>query len=248
MNAARLSRVAHKWLALIVGLQLVLWTVSGFYMVVVDLDFIHGDSLVRNERPQLVLPERMVSVAELRRRHPGIQDMVLRALPDDGAPAFEVSTAAGTKLVDAVSGKELSPFPEARIVSLARAYYAGDGAVESAALLTDASTKPSELQEALLPMWRVDFDDRFATTLYLHPETGRLVTRRHRFWRWFDFLWSLHIMDYTTRTDVNNPLLRVATVLGLVTAATGVWLMFYSFGFLQRRRRPAVSAKPRAGT
>jgi len=237
MNAARISRVTHKWLALIVGAQLVLWTLSGFYMVVVDLDFIHGDTLVRNEQPPLVMGGRGFPVGELRRQYPDIQHVVLRALPDDGAAAYEVTTRTGTVLIDAVSGQRLSPLPEARITSLARAYYAGKGRVARVALLTDEATKPIELQALPLPLWRVDFDDGFETTLYLHPESGRLATRRHRFWRWFDFLWSLHIMDYTQRTDVNNPLLRFATALGVTAATTGIWLVFYSFSFLQRRRR-----------
>jgi hypothetical protein len=55
------------------------------------------------------------------------------------------------------------------------------------------------------------------------------VTRRHRLWRWFDFLWTLHIMDYVEREDMNNGLLRVSTVLGVVTTLSGVWLLFFSF-------------------
>lgn len=246
MNAARLSRTAHKWLALIVGLQLVLWTVSGFYMVVVDLDFIHGDPLVRNERPPLVLPPGTFPLAELRQQHRQIREVVLRALPDGGTPVFEVTTRTGSLLVDAVTGDVLSPLPQGRIRSLAQSYYAGAGKIRNVELLNDASSKPLELQEAALPVWRVDFDDGYATSFYLHPDTGRLVTRRHRFWRLFDFLWSLHIMDYTTRTDVNNPLLRTATVMAVLVSSTGLWLTFYSFGFLQRRRQKTTSAKLRA--
>ena len=244
MNAARLSRTTHKWLALIVGVQLLLWAATGFYMVVVDLDFIHGDTLVRNERPRLALQGAVIPPAELRRQFKDIQGVALRALPDDGAPVYEVATAAGTILVDAASGQRLSPLPEARVKALAQAHYAGPGRMAGASLLTDDAAKPTELQETPLPLWRVNFDDRFATSLYLHPDSGRLVTRRHRFWRWFDFLWSLHIMDYQTRTDVNNPLLRFATALGATTAVTGLWLVFYSFAFFQRRRRSQVAAAP----
>ena len=50
MKLSLLSRSLHKWLALFVGLQLLVWAVTGFYMVAVDLDFIHGDPLVRNLR------------------------------------------------------------------------------------------------------------------------------------------------------------------------------------------------------
>ena len=50
MKSSLLSRSVHKWLALFVGLQLLVWAITGFYMVAIDLDFIHGDSLVRNLR------------------------------------------------------------------------------------------------------------------------------------------------------------------------------------------------------
>jgi hypothetical protein len=65
------------------------------------------------------------------------------------------------------------------------------------------------------------------------------VTRRHRFWRWFDFLFMLHIMDYETRENVNNPLLRGATVLAATTAVSGLWLLYFSFRHkLRFRRKP----------
>jgi len=234
MNAARLSRVGHKWLALVVGVQFVLWIASGFYMVVVDLDFIHGDSLVRNLAPELDLDQSIVPVDSLRAERADIRAISLRALPDDGSPVFEITTAASSELVDARTGRTMSPLERGRVTNLARAYYAGDAAVRRVTLIATDAERPTELQSRPVPLWRVDFDDWLETSLYLHPDTGRLVTRRHRFWRWFDFLWSLHIMDYETRSDVNNWLLRVATTLGVTTAATGLWLTYFSFGFFQR--------------
>lgn len=235
MTAARLSRVGHKWLALVVGLQFVLWTASGVYMVVVDLDFIHGDSLVRNLATTIELGHSIVPVDSLRSARTDINAISLRGLPDDGSPVYEVVTAHGSYLVDARTGRTISPLARGRVIELARAYYAGRAAVRGVTLIATEAERPSELQGRPMPLWRVDFGDWLDTSLYLHPDTGRLVTRRHRFWRWFDFLWSLHIMDYETRSDVNNWLLRVATILGVTTAATGLWLTYFSFGFLQRR-------------
>jgi hypothetical protein len=68
------------------------------------------------------------------------------------------------------------------------------------------------------------------------PGSGELVTRRHRFWRWFDFLWMLHIMDYESRENVNNALLRVATGVGVTLALSGLWLVY--FRFLRRAPSP----------
>ena len=241
MNSARVSRKAHRWLALVAGIQLVIWMLSGFYMVVVPLDFIHGDPLVRNLEPRLRIEGPIVSLDALRKRYPDMRTVTLRGTADGGGAFYEIARADGLAVVDAATGEEVSPLPESRIVALARAYYAGAGGVSRAALLSDEDSKPIELQSRPLPLWRIDFDDWLETSLYLHPDTGRLVARRHRFWRWFDLLWSLHIMDYTERSDVNNTLLRVATVAGVVATGTGIWLAFHSFAFLQRRRRVSTT-------
>ena len=109
--------------------------------------------------------------------------------------------------------------------------YQGAGEVARVEWVTRA---PSEVKTRPVPMWAVHFADRGSTTLYLSPDSGELLARRHSLWRWFDFLWMFHIMDYEQRTDVNNGLLRIASVIGLAFGLSGVWLLFYSLG--QRRR------------
>jgi uncharacterized iron-regulated membrane protein len=235
MRPALLSRTLHKWLALFVGLQLVLWTLSGFYMVVVDLDFIHGDPLVRNLRVPLTIGQPLMPVADVSQRHPAVTQVALRTLPALDRPVYEVTANGRKVLLDAVNGTQLSPLSQGFVRELARNYYAGSGAPKAVTLIEHDA--PSEIQTRPLPLWRIDFDDWLETSLYIHPDTGTLVTRRHRFWRWFDFLWMLHIMDYDAREDINNGLLRFTTVLGAVTAVSGVWLLYFSF----RRKRP-VSA------
>jgi uncharacterized iron-regulated membrane protein len=238
MNAARISRVGHRWLALIVGLQLVAWSLSGLYMVSVDIDFIHGDTLVHDVAPPVRLDRPLAPLASVRAGRDDTVAIHLRTLPDDGQTVYEVVGSGGDRtLFDATNASPLSPLGPQRVRSLAAAYYAGQGRIAAVRLLEDDADIPGEIRGRRAPLWRVEFDDWLETTLYVHPDTGRLVTRRHRLWRWFDFFWSLHIMDYREREDVNNPLLRVATPLALVTASLGVWLAFCSFEFLQRRRQ-----------
>jgi uncharacterized iron-regulated membrane protein len=232
MRPALLSRTLHKWLGLIVGIQLVFWTISGFYMVVVDLDFIHGDPLVRNLHVPLSAGPPQLAFSEVARRFEGVTAVSLRALPGRAAPLYEVTTRTGKVLVDATTGQQLSPLPRDLVSDLSQQYYAGAGKLASLTLIERDA--PMEIQTRPLPLWRADFDDWLETSLYVHPDTGVLVTRRHRLWRWFDFVWMFHIMDYENRADMNNGLLRTATIAGLVTVLSGGWLLYFSF----RRRVP----------
>lgn len=51
MRSHVVARKTHKWLGLFVGLQAVLWSLSGVYMTVVHIDTIHGDHFVRHQQP-----------------------------------------------------------------------------------------------------------------------------------------------------------------------------------------------------
>lgn len=79
-------------------------------------------------------------------------------------------------------------------------------------------------------MWQVRFDDAIATTLYLAPDTHERLATRHNLWRAFDFLWMLHIMDYTDREDIGTPWLRILAALGLVFALAGAGLLRFTLG------------------
>lgn len=234
--------MGHRWLALFVGLQLVAWTVTGLYMAAIDIDVIHGDALVRNVAPPVRLERPLAPIADVLRGRDDVVAIHLRTLPDDGRAVYEVVDRADKRrLFDAVTAAGLPAFGALRIRTLAEAYYAGRGRVSDIRLLASDADIPREARGRHAPLWRVEFDDWLATTLYLHPDSGRLLTRRHRLWRWFDLAWSLHIMDYREREDVGNGLLRTAAPLAVLAASCGAWLVFYSFPFLRRRRRRGVA-------
>ena len=66
----------------------------------------------------------------------------------------------------------------------------------------DADSPPLELRRAMNG-WRVRMERR-------HPflrrrRLGRDRRPPHRWWRIYDFMWGLHIMDLQGREDTNNP-------------------------------------------
>lgn len=226
-----LIRRTHKWLALIVGIQALLWTLTGFYMVAVHIDIIHGDNLVQSPVSQpfdldgLAAPSKVVAAA------PGVSELRLQNF--FGQPVWRAETPKGARLFDGRTAEPLPPLTGAQIREAARRIYTGDGRIVSVRLLTKA---PQEMQSRKPPYWQVEFEGWNRPTLYLSPQTGELISRRHALWRVFDFTWMLHIMDYDERTDVNNPLLRVATWSTFAMAATGAWLLIWSFPRRKRKK------------
>ena len=230
MRTHVIARKTHKWLGLFVGLQVVIWSLTGLYMTAIHLDIIHGDHLIREA------PPKPADVSQLR-------DPVAVAV-ESGAtgarlawvrdrPAYVVSTEDGEKVLDALSGTPLAPPGEAEIRSIATSTYTGKDGIASAVLITEI---PGEIRGRTPPLWRVEFDHWNKPTLYFSPTTGELVTRRHELWRVFDFFWMLHVMGYQDRDNVNNRFIRVFTWGALLIVLSGAWLLFYSFHRKKKKR------------
>lgn len=227
-------RFLHKWLGLLVGLQVLIWLASGLYMVLLDINFIHGDSLVKNMQQTVAIPqESAIDMAGLRTRYTNAT--AIRLIPVMGKILFAVSTPDNVFLIDPESGNVISPLDENTAREIARFHFNGDARVKKASLIT--SDPPMEVQTRRLPLWRIDFNDSYNTSFYIDPFTGALVTRRFQYWRIFDFMWMLHIMDYQERANTHNLLLKSVQVTGLLFCISGLWLLFYSFS--GRRKKMA---------
>lgn len=238
LKRAIIARSLHKWLGLLVGLQVLVWLLTGLYMVVVDINFIHGDSLVRNMQQEVSVPDdTRLSMSDLLLRYPDATEIGL--VPVMGETFYSVITPAQRYLLDPQSGDDLSPLGEETARAIAQYHFKGEAAVINALLIT--SDPPMEIQTRRLPLWRIDFEDRFSTSFYIDPFTGALATRRFQYWRIFDFMWMLHIMDYEERADAHNSLLIVAQITGLIFSITGLWLLLYSFSGRRKKKRKTGS-------
>ncbi|WP_296172697.1 PepSY domain-containing protein [uncultured Brevundimonas sp.] len=229
------ARKAHKWLALIIGVQALFWVVSGLYMTAVHIDIIHGDHLVRTPVAEPISMGGLVDPAVIVKNAGGAQS--LRLDQQLGQPVYIVSQTSGRSLFDARTGEKLPLIDEAGARQRAEQIYAGDGGVREMELLYEI---PGEIRGRAAPIWRVQFEGLWRPTLYIAPQTGELVAKRHDLWRTFDFVWMFHIMDYETRDNVNNLLLKIATWMMVVTSLTGAWLLLYSFRRKRRVRKAAA--------
>ena len=219
-----LVRRIHKWLALFVGLQALIWTASGMYMVAVHIDYIHGDHLVRPATPRPQALAALAPPSSVLAEVPTAREVRLTNFLN--RPVWRATTPEGSRLFDARTGSPMPSPTKEQIEQLARSIYTGDPTIVSTKLLAVA---PLEMQTRKPPYWQVEFKGWNRPTLYLSPTTGELVSRRHDLWRVFDVAWMLHIMDYSERQNVNNPLLRVATWSAVLMALAGALLLIWSF-------------------
>ena len=213
-------RRVHKWIGLVIGLQFVIWTLSGAMMALLDMEEVAGGAKAAAAPPP-PFPARSAWPA-VRARLEGVPVKSLAVRPFAGGHVFEVGTPFGVHLYDAASGRRVR-VDAALARAVAAAAYPGSGRVIAVTRLGELSFAVRTHQ---LPIWKVDFADAKNSSYYVSASTGKLLERRNDTWRLWDFFWMLHNMDYLNRTSFNHPLIVTLAVAIVWLAVTGVWLLF----------------------
>jgi hypothetical protein len=224
-----LFRRYHRWLMVFVGLQFLIWSLSGLYMVLVDIHSIHGEDILSTKKPTFTALQTNSSnqaigydINELLTEYPEATNVTLGWLGDQAVYRFQLN---GPKLVDANTGKTIEKISESLAAHIALSSLAEVKEIADIALITE--NPPSEIGSRPLPLWRVEFVGVNSPTLYISNTTGRVVTVRQNTWRAFDLFWRLHIMDYYDGEDINNLLLNIFTISGLLAALSGLVLLAF---------------------
>jgi hypothetical protein len=229
-------RKIHKWVGLVIGLQFLLFAISGTAMALLPMDEVAGGESA--ERIPLAIPTGGRAWLNVQKALAGepVTKLGLRSLP--GRHALEITTGNGVRLFDASDGR-LVVIDENAAKSIASAAHPSGAAVTKLAALNEV-TLP--VREHELPIWRVDFRDEANSSYYVSGTTGEVLERRNDTWRWWDFFWMLHNMDYANRTSFNHPLIIIVGFAMAWLALTGFWLLFrtmwrHDFTWMKARAR-----------
>ncbi len=239
MQILRLSTQLHKWVALVVGVQVLFWVAGGLVMTAIPIETVRSEHHVREAAPAALPAGSLAALPEAARRMAGgVAKAELKSTPR--GPAWILTPVGGDPVVLAAdTGRPFPALNPAEAARLAAAAYSGEGRPVSAVHLAEA---PGETGRTG-PIWRVEFPDRERTAFYLSPETGEVVTRRSAVWRFYDFFWRLHVMDWNDGEDFNHPLIVVTTFLTLSIVITGFVLLWIRLSrdlrqVRARRRKP----------
>ncbi len=136
-------------------------------------------------------------------------------------PIWVLESGGAVVRIDAYNGQRLVAIDRRRAVVLAEAVYVGDAHARSVTLLPKAPAETGKTGA----LWRVVFGYWEGTTFYLSPDTGEVVSRRSNVWRFYDFFWRLHIMDWPNGENFNNPLLIAAAIAAMTLTMSGATLL-----------------------
>ena len=229
-------RRTHRYLGVILGIQFLIWTVSGLYFSWTNLDEIHGD--FQRRHPQLLKGEISlispgISLARSGMNVDSIYSIELVSILNKPFYVLKFYSANNLQkvLADAVTGTIRTPISKEESIRIATESFAGNPDVQSVEYIT-TTNHHHEYREKPLPAWAVTFKHPTNTTVYVSADEGKVQSFRNNKWRVFDFLWMGHTMDYQSRDNINNWLLRIFSAFGLLTVISGFLLFWVS-----RRKR-----------
>ena len=219
----------HVWLGWIVGIPILLWIVSGLVMIARPIEEVRGTDLLRDPGPiRLAAPPVAPKIG-------GLAVKQLQLEQRAAGPRWVLTLADGSaRLADPASGKLLPPLSAADAAREVVTLYLGKAKV-AGVTRTDPKKPPLELRRELAT-WRVAMDDD--THFYVDSATGAIVARRTGWWRFYDLMWGLHIMDLETREDAHNPLLIGFGIASLVMAIIALVQLPMTISRRRRRSKP----------
>ena len=223
----------HVWLGWLVGVPLLLWTVSGLVMVARPIETVRGSDR-KIEAPVSALPgfhpAPVLNEIDLEPTVKEIRTFVQRGRPITLLTRLDGSAAR----FDAASGWAIPAVDEDEARQIVARGIVGGKDIVGATLFT-ATDVPFDFRKPM-PVWQVRLAD--GTHIYVGRDTAEIEAVRTRYWRFYDFMWGLHIMDLQTREDTHHPILVVFTAIAALATVLAVLLMIARYA-PRRRSRPS---------
>ena len=219
-HTAQKIRKIHRYLGIFLGIQFLFWTISGMYFSWTNIDDIHGDHF-KNLEYQPKAFNNLISPSQLNVSE-GVNTIALRDI--DNVPYYWVN---GKQLYNGIDGSRKNKITKDEALYIAKNNMKSGLEVDYIEQINEVG-KHHEYRERLLPAYVISYKTDEALKAYVSIKDGKFQTVRHRSWRWFDFLWMTHTMDYDGRDNFNTVVLRAFSLLGLITVLSGFLLWYTS--------------------
>ena len=217
----------HVWLGWVVALPILFWIVSGLIMIVKPIDEVRGRDLLAP-----LPPVRLIGVP-VTPPIIGVPVSKMTLEQQAAGPRWIVSLANGpSRAADPATGRWLPEISAADAAREVGQRYRG-GARVAAVNATSADDPPLDLRQPIAT-WQVVMSD--GTHLYIDRATGSVVATRTRFWRFYDWMWGLHIMDMKTREEPHNAWVATFGIASLFMAVLALVLLPMTIRRRSRRK------------
>jgi hypothetical protein len=210
-----LIRKTHKYLSFFISIQLLLWTISGIYFSFNKIELVRGEQYLK-------IVEKPINLGVLNFNTPYSEKVsIINRL---GNEIVIVSSRGSKKYLD----KNGNPLDKLSSLEAVESVKSQTTLLPFQAIEITDNKSGSEFRGRSLPIYKVESrnienDD---INVYVNIYSGEIMAIRSPQWRIWDLMWGFHIMDWNERDNINNLLLKIFSILALVSSVTGLILFF----------------------
>ena len=211
-------RLFHKYLSLVISIQLLLWTISGIYFAFNKIELVRGEQYLIEQKVS------KLNLKEVESSFSGKNVNFVRRLDEW---IIKVETDSGFSYTD-LQGQSLDELNAEEVREVVRL------STNLTPLMAQRIDKPeirAEFRGRNLPIFKVATSTTDNINVYVDAFTGEVTAIRSDSWRIWDFLWGAHIIDYSERENINNFLIKILSILALLSSLSGIVLFFKTFKF-----------------
>jgi len=220
----------HKWLSLLVALQLLIWLGSGLFFNLMDHNKARGNEYrIKAVDLTVIEPARLLSISDiLKQQTQPVNSVKQIELLDQ--PYYLLNHHLGLykhfynehTLINAYTGERII-IDAVMAKAIASRTYSGNNHVSS---IVKSSPPVDDFPKEQNTAWQVNFSDDLNTSVYVDASSGRLVGHSNDDKRFADFFFMLHFMDYGSIGSFNNWQIIVFALFTLVFCLTGfIWVI-----------------------
>lgn len=238
-------RKIHRYLGVFIGVQFFLWSLGGLYFSWNNMDDVHGETLLQQEKKYVgeidffQIQKGIDSLKTFREIDSVHSVKLVESLKKPYAQfRFFENGHLISQLISIENGNLRMDFSGQECLEIAEQQLKKPIPIVKAKFLDKHSTgMHHEYREKPLPAYAFTLGHPSKTTIYVSTESGEVTSVRNNNWRRFDFLWMLHTMDYQSRDNITNWVLRVFSILGVLTVISGFALFYITSSTFNKRKK-----------
>ena len=208
-------RNIHKYLSFLISLQLLLWTVSGIYFAFNKIEMVRGEQYILSHSYAVDLSQINLNIAEAEnvRLSKRLNEEIIIITKDIGNEYLDIKGNSLDKLSTDAALKIVGNKTTLKPLNVEEIKIEKNG---------------SEYRGRPLPLYKVTSKNKEneKINVYLNVFSGEILAIRSTQWRVWDLMWGFHIIDWQERDNINNFLLKMFSILALISSLTGLLLFF----------------------
>ena len=208
-------RNVHKYLSFSISLQLLLWTVSGIYFAFNKIEMVRGEQYILTQSYAVDLSQINLNIPEAEnvRLSKRFNEEIIIITKDIGKEYLDIKGNSLNKLSTDEALKIVGNKTTLKPLNVEEIKMEKNG---------------SEYRGRSLPLYKVTSKNKVneKINVYLNVFSGEILAIRSTQWRIWDLMWGFHIIDWQERDNINNFLLKIFSILALISSLTGLLLFF----------------------